>query len=64
MSDSTKLMNFGQAPTEPEKNRWVFGLRVKIEPYLKVQSDRRASPKKAEKPDRFSVEISTPKYEP
>lgn len=64
MSDPTKLMNFGQPAAEPEKNRRAFGLRVKIEPYLKVQPERRTSTKKAEKPDRFSVTISTPRFEP
>jgi hypothetical protein len=64
MSDSTSQMNFGQPATEPEKNRPVFGMRVRIEPYLKVPPDKRALAKKAQKPDRFSVVISTPKFDP
>jgi hypothetical protein len=37
-------------------------MRVKIEPYLARKLEHK--PKKAEKPDRFSVKIETPKYEP
>ncbi|WP_224247264.1 hypothetical protein [Hyalangium gracile] len=64
MSDSTSPMSFGQPATEPEKNRWVFGLRVRIEPYHKESPDSRTRTKKVEKPDRFSVVISTPKFDP
>jgi hypothetical protein len=62
MSDPNAATRFGQTRTEPEKNRWVFNLRMKIEPYLSRELERK--PKKAEKPDRFSVKIETPKYEP
>ncbi len=34
MSDLNSAMRFGQVRTEPEKNKWVFNMRVKIEPYL------------------------------
>jgi hypothetical protein len=64
MSESTNPMQFGQATTEPEKNRWVFGLRVRIEPYHKASPDERTRTKRLEKPDRFAVTISTPKFEP
>ncbi|MFL5348873.1 MAG: hypothetical protein ACJ8AT_29090 [Hyalangium sp.] len=64
MSESTSLMKFGQPATEPEKNRWAFGLRVRIEPYHQASPDKRTLTKKAEKPDRFSVVISTPKFDP
>ncbi|WP_224367691.1 hypothetical protein [Hyalangium versicolor] len=57
-------MEFGQPAEEPEKNRWVFGLRVRIEPYLKESPDNRTLTKKAAKPDRFAVVISTPKFDP
>jgi hypothetical protein len=62
MSDPNAAMNFGQTKTEPEKNKWVFNMRVKIEPYLSRGLERK--PKKAEKPDRFSVKIETPRDEP
>ena len=62
MSNPNAEMNFGTVRTDPEKNRWVFNMRVKIEPYLARELERK--PKKAEKPDRFSVKIETPKYEP
>ena len=62
MSDSNPMMKFGQARTEPEQNKWVFNMRVKIEPYFAQAPDR--APKKAQKPDRFSVKIETPRYEP
>jgi hypothetical protein len=62
MSNPNTEMNFGHVRTEPDKNRWVFNMRVKIEPYLARELERK--PKKAEKPDRFSVKIETPKYEP
>ena len=62
--DSTKQMSFGQPAAEPEKNRWVFGMRLRIEPYHKVQAENRTLTKKPGKPDPFVVVISTPKYEP
>lgn len=64
MSEPMNQMRFGQPATEPEKNRWVFGLRVRIEPYHKASPEKRTLAKKAEKLDRFSVVISTPKFEP
>lgn len=65
MSDSsTKLMAFGQPAPEPEKNRWVFGMRLRIEPYHKVPVGNRTLTKKRERPDPFAVVISTPKHEP
>ncbi len=65
MSEPTSQTSFGQPATEPEKNRWVFGLRVRIEPYHKESPENRTlTKKKAEKPDRFSVVISAPKFEP
>ncbi len=54
-------MSFGQVRAEPEKNERVFGMRVKIEPYLSREVAR--TPKKAQKVDRFSVIIETPKIE-
>jgi len=62
--DSTKPMSFGQPAPEPEKNRWVFGMRLRIEPYHKVPAEHRTVTKKPGKPDPFAVVISTPKYEP
>jgi hypothetical protein len=62
MSDLNADMSFGKVRTEPEKNKWVFNMRVKIEPYLARPPER--PPRKAEKPDRFSVKIETPKTEP
>jgi len=62
MNEPNAQMSFGQERTEPEKNKWVFNMRVKIEPYLSKPPER--PPKKAEKPDRFSVKIETPRYEP
>jgi hypothetical protein len=62
--DSTKMMTFGQPAEEPEKNRWVFGMRVRIEPYQKAPADNRTLTKKAAKPDPFAVVINTPKFEP
>ncbi|HYI00821.1 hypothetical protein [Hyalangium sp.] len=62
--DSAKMMSFGQPATEPEKNRWVFGMRLRIEPYHKVPADNRSVTKKPGRPDPFSVVISTPKFEP
>jgi hypothetical protein len=62
MSEHNGATSFGTVRTEPEKNKWVFNMRVKIEPYFAREPDRR--PKKAQKPDRFSVKIETPKYEP
>lgn len=64
MSQSTGQMAFGQPATEPEKNRWVFGMRVRIEPYHQATPEKRPLTKKVEKPDRFAVVISTPKFEP
>ena len=64
MSNDSKLMTFGQPAEEPEKNRWVFGMRVRIEPYHKASADNRTVTKKAGKPDPFAVVISTPKFEP
>ena len=64
MSDDSKLTTFGQPAEEPEKNRWVFGMRVRIEPYHKAPVDDRTLTKKAAKPDPFAVVISTPKFEP
>ena len=65
MSDNpTKLMSFGQPATEPEQNRWLFGMRLRIEPYHKVPAENRALTKKPGKPDPFAVVISTLKYEP
>jgi hypothetical protein len=61
---STKLMTFGQPAEEPEKNRWVFGMRVRIEPYHKAPADNRTVTKKVGRPDPFAVVISTPKFEP
>jgi hypothetical protein len=62
MSNPNAKQDFGQVRTEPEKNRWVFNMRVKIEPYVSRELEHK--PKKAAKPDRFSVKIETPKYEP
>ncbi|HLL01269.1 MAG TPA: hypothetical protein VK539_11825 [Myxococcaceae bacterium] len=62
MSNPDAAMNFGTVRTEPEKNKWVFNMRVKIEPYFARTPER--GPKKAQKPDRFSVKIETPRYEP
>jgi hypothetical protein len=62
MSNPDAAMNFGTVRTEPEKNKWVFNMRVKIEPYFPPAPARGA--RKAPKPDRFSVKIETPRYEP
>lgn len=65
MSDEpTKMMSFGQPALEPEKNRWLFGMRLRIEPYHKVPVEERTQLKKRSKPDPFAVVISTPKDEP
>jgi hypothetical protein len=65
MSDEpTKPMAFGQPALEPEKNRWLFGMRLRIEPYHKGPVAGRTLTKKQGKPDPFAVVISTPKDEP
>jgi hypothetical protein len=62
--DSREPTTFGKPAEEPEKNRWVFGMRVRIEPYHKASADNRTVTKKAGRPDPFAVVISTPKFEP
>ncbi len=61
MSDSNKADQFGQKPEETKKNPKVFGLRVKIEPYLSVKQS--GQKKKDEKFDPFSVTYEGPKPE-
>ncbi len=61
MGDSNKTEQFGQKREETKKNPKVFGLRVKIEPYVSVQR----GPKKRtdEKFDPFAVTYEGPKPE-
>jgi hypothetical protein len=61
MSDSTKVDQFGQKREETKKNPKVFNLRVKIEPYLNPQPDKKK--RKDEKFDPFAVNFEAPKPE-
>jgi hypothetical protein len=61
MSDSNKTEQFGQKREETKKNPKVFGLRVKIEPYVSVQRDQ--TKRKDEKFDPFAVTYRGPKPE-
>jgi hypothetical protein len=61
MSDSNKTEQFGQKREETKKNPKVFGLRVKIEPYVSVQRDQ--TKRKDEKFDPFAVTYQGPKPE-
>ncbi|PTL78802.1 hypothetical protein [Vitiosangium sp. GDMCC 1.1324] len=60
MSDS-KGDQFGQKPEETKKNPKVFGLRVKIEPYVSVQREQKK--RKEETFDPFAVTYQGPKPE-
>jgi hypothetical protein len=61
MSDSNKAEQFGQKREETKPNSKVFGLRVKIEPYVSVQ--REPKKRKDEKFDPFAVTYEGPKPE-
>ena len=61
MSDSKKTEQFGQPREETKKNPKVFGLRVKIEPYLKTSAEKKKGGE--EKFDPFAVNFKAPKPE-
>ncbi|WNG35496.1 hypothetical protein F0U60_18860 [Archangium minus] len=61
MSDSPKSDQFGQKREETKKNPKVFGLRVKIDPYLTPQPSEKK--RKDEKFDPFAVTYEAPKPE-
>jgi hypothetical protein len=61
MSDSKKTEQFGQPREETKKNPKVFGLRVKIDPYLATPREK---PKRKDEPfDPFAVTYKGPKPE-
>ncbi|MFY0565619.1 hypothetical protein ACN28E_17490 [Archangium lansingense] len=61
MSDSTKTQQFGQKQEETKKNPKVFGLRVKINPYLNTAAEKKK--RDDEKFDPFAVNFKSPKPE-
>ncbi|WP_375766484.1 hypothetical protein NR798_33015 [Archangium gephyra] len=61
MSDSNKTEQFGQKREETKQNPKVFGLRVKIEPYVSVPREQKK--RKDEKFDPFAVTYEGPKPE-
>jgi hypothetical protein len=61
MSDSKKTEQFGQPREETKKNPKVFGLRVKIDPYVNTPREKKKS--RDEKFDPFAVNFEAPKPE-